>query len=186
MSIVWRERLIQPQPVDHGVVRGLCAALTGRYRFLRPVCVGHSLLGKELPVLVLTLPGPAAGVPQRVLLAAAFHGQEWLTALCALRLCEEVCGSLTAGLSMCGISLDAALRGRQIWILPMVNPDGVDVALYGSDAAGEYAPFAAAAGGDVHGLWQANARGVDINHNFNAGWEEMQALAQKNGKTAYL
>ncbi|MBQ8683125.1 MAG: M14 family metallocarboxypeptidase [Clostridia bacterium] len=174
--------MIQPQPVDHGVVRGLCAALTGRYRFLRPVCVGHSLLGKELPVLVLTLPGPAAGVPQRVLLAAAFHGQEWLTALVALGLCEDLCRAVDAGLPLCGVPVERALAGRQIWFLPMVNPDGVAIARYGSVAAGEYASFVAAAGGDTPGLWQANARGVDINHNFNAGWAEMQALMQKNGK----
>jgi g-D-glutamyl-meso-diaminopimelate peptidase len=28
--------------------------------------------------------------------------------------------------------------------------------------------------------WQANARGVDINHNFNAGWHELHKLEQKS------
>lgn len=182
MRIERLPRLVQPQPVDYGVVRGLCAALCGRYPCLRPVCVGSSLLGRELPALVLT--AEAHPHPQRVLIAAAFHGQEWLTALCALRLCEEMCIALTADLTLCDIAVGRALQGRQIWFLPLVNPDGVHIARYGSAAAGEYASFVAQAGGDTHGLWQANARGVDINHNFNAGWAEMQALAQKNGKTA--
>ena len=181
MKITWCDRLVQPQPVDYGTVRGLCTALCGRYRCLRPVCVGHSLLGRELPALVLS-PPRMTGQPRRVLFAAAFHGQEWLTALGALALCEELCRALAAGLPLCDVPVDRALEGRQIWFLPMVNPDGVEIARRGSAAAGEYASFVETAGGDVPGLWQANARGVDINHNFNAGWEEMQALLQKNSQ----
>ena len=180
MHIGMQPRLVTPQPVDYGVVRGLCAALCGRYSFLRPMCVGRSVLGREIPALMLST-GPA---DRQVLLAAAFHGQEWLTALFALRLCEELCGAVRAGLPLCGIPLRRALKGRQIWFVPLVNPDGVEIARYGSGAAGGYAASAVEAGADTPGLWQANARGVDINHNFNAGWEEMQALAQKNGKTS--
>ncbi len=180
MDIVWQDTLTHAQRTDYGVVRGLCTALCARYPFLRGAVAGHSLLGRELPILVLSPTGEP--IRERVLLAAAFHGQEWLTALCALRLCEEICLTLKGGLSLCGIPLHRALRGRQLVFFPMVNPDGVQIALYGSAAAGEYAAFVREHGGDTHGLWQANARGVDINHNFNAGWKEMQALAEKNGK----
>lgn len=178
MHIGIQRRLVEPQPVDYGVVRGLCTALCGRYAHLRCVPVGHSLLGREIPALVLS---PEGG-KQRVLMAAAFHGQEWLTALWTLRLCEELCHALRSGLPLCGIPVDRALCDRQIWFVPLVNPDGVEIARYGSGAAGMYAAAAAATGADIPGLWQANARGVDINHNFNAGWEEMQVLAQKSEK----
>ena len=178
MRIGIQRRLVEPQPVDYGVVRGLCTALCGRYSALRYVPLGHSALGREIPALVLT---PKDG-DQRVLLAAAFHGQEWLTALWTLRLCEEVCRALRSGLPLCGVPMERALGDRQIWFVPLVNPDGVEIARYGSSAAGMYAAAAAATGADIPGLWQANARGVDINHNFNAGWEEMQVLAQKSGK----
>lgn len=183
MQIHIRQRLVQAQPVDAGTVISLCAALSGRYSFLHPAMIGRSVLERDLPALVLTPPGGAGAAPRRVLVAAAFHGQEWLTALCALRLCEEVCAALEAGVRLCGLPVERAIQGRQIWFVPLVNPDGVQIARYGSREAGPYAAQAAAAGGDTPGLWQANARGVDINHNFNAGWEEMQALAQKNGKT---
>ena len=178
MRIGARGRLVTPQPVDYGVVRSLCTALRGRYAQLRPACIGRSVLGRELPALVLS----TGGSDQRVLMAAAFHGQEWLTSLCALRLCEELCQAVQVDLTLCDIPVTRALRGRQIWFVPMVNPDGVEIARYGSAAAEAYAASAAAGGADIPGLWQANARGVDINSNFNAGWTEMQALAQKNGK----
>ena len=178
MRIGVQGRLVTPQPVDYGVVRGLCAALCGRYPALHPTVVGRSVLGREIPALVLS----TGGTGQPVLMAAAFHGQEWLTALCALRLCEELCTALRARMPLCGVPIHRALRDRQIWFVPLANPDGVEIARYGSEAAGPYAPSAAAAGADIPCLWQTNARGVDINHNFNAGWAQMQALAQKNGK----
>ncbi len=182
MQINRRYPLVQAQPVDSAVVRGLCTALQGRYTFLRYTVAGHSLLGKEIPALVLVPPGSPLHDPSRVLVAAAFHAQEWLTSLCALRLCEELCAALRAGLPLRGLPLEAAMDGRQIWFVPLVNPDGVAIARYGAEAAGPYAAMAARMGADTPGLWQANARGVDINHNFNAGWQEMQALAQKKGK----
>lgn len=170
-------RLVRPQPIDYGVTRGLVATLRGRYACLRSTVIGHSLLRREIPALVL---GEDADV--RVLMAAAFHGQEWMTTLCALRLCEEMCSHLRAELPMCGMSLLRALHGRQVWFVPLANPDGVEIARYGSFAAGAYAATAAGLGADIPGRWRGNAHGVDINSNFNAGWAEMQVLAEKSGK----
>lgn len=171
-------RLTRPQPMDDGVVRGLVTALCGRYGYLRPVVIGRSVLGRELTAVVLS----TSAAREQVLMAAAFHGQEWLTALCALRLCEEMCSHLRADLTLCGVPLARALRGRAVWFVPLVNPDGVEIARTGSIAAGAYAATAAKMGADIPGLWRGNARGVDINSNFNAGWAQMQALAQKSGK----
>ncbi len=181
MDVHWQETLAVPQVADYAAVRGLCAALCGRYPFLRAAVAGNSVCGRELPLLLLSLPD-GEPITSRVLIAAAFHAQEWLTALCALRLCEEVCLALKSGLSLCGVSLRRALRGRQVVFFPMVNPDGVEIALRGSGVADDYTALVRQAGGDTAGLWQANARGVDINHNFNAGWEEMQVLCEKSGK----
>lgn len=177
MHIGVQGRLVRPQPVDVGVVRGLCTALCGRYPCLHSAVIGRSLLGREITALVL-----GEDTDTRVLMAAAFHGQEWLTALCSLRLCEEMCSHLRADLPLCGVSLTRALQGRQVWLVPLANPDGVEIARYGSVAAGAYAATAARLGADIPGLWRGNARGVDVNSNFNAGWAEMQALAQKSGK----
>ena len=176
-----QETLTRPGTTDHGRVTALCRALCARYPALRPVTIGRSVLGRQIEALVLTPPDGVTGDRQRVLLAAAFHAQEWLTALCALRLCEDVCRAQAAQLPLCGVRPDAALREREVWFVPMVDPDGVQIAIDGSRAADGFAAAAAALGADTPGLWQANVRGVDINHNFNAGWARMQEAAQKNG-----
>lgn len=161
--------LTAAQPIDSAAVHTLCTALAHRYpTILRHTPIGHSLCGRPIDALTVS---PPDAINDRVLVAAAFHGQEWLTALAALRLAEDIARGLHARLTICGIPLRQALRGRQVTLVPLVNPDGVDIARHGSAAAGEYAPLAAALGADTPALWQANARGVDINHNFNAGWD---------------
>ncbi len=161
--------LTAAQPIDSAAVHTLCTALAHRYpTILRHTPIGHSLCGR--PIHSLTI-APPDGVRERVVIAAAFHGQEWLTALVALRLAEDIARGMHARLTLCGIPIRDALRGRQVTILPLVNPDGVDIARHGSSAAGDYAALVSSLGGDIPAKWQANARGVDLNHNYNAGWD---------------
>ena len=169
------ERLTQPQIMDHSTVTQLLHSLCARYRFFGMAPIGRSVLGR--PIYSLTL---GNGL-QRVLMAAAFHGQEWLTALVCLRLCEEIADSLESGNALVGWDMRRALRDRCIVWVPLVNPDGVQIAIHGAQGAGEHADMVRVAGGDIQGRWQANACGVDINHNFNAGFAELQQAEREKG-----
>lgn len=167
------------QPMDHGIVSGMVSALATRYPFLYVAPIGHSVLGRKLWGMTL------GGGRNRVLMAAAFHGQEWMTAWVCLRLCEELCRALSTDQKLSEWDIRRAMSGRGIVFVPMVNPDGVEIALHGSHVAGEHRAAVHDAGGDVPGRWQANANGVDINHNFNAGWEELQQQEAKKGITGF-
>lgn len=163
------------QSMDYGAVCGLVQALTARYRFLCAAPIGNSVCGRRLWGLTL------GNGRHRVLMAAAFHAQEWLTSLVCLRLCEELCEALERDNDLSGWDVRRALSGRQAVFVPLVNPDGVEIALHGADTVGNRAGAVRAAGGEQAGRWQANANGVDINHNFNAGWEKLQQAEQQNG-----
>ena len=164
-----------PQPADCGAVRGMIYALRWRYRFLNALPVGRSALGRELYALTV------GGGKEKVLYAAAFHAQEWITSLVLLRLCEEICEALACDGVLADMDMRAALADRSLVLLPQINPDGVEIALHGAVSAGCFASEVARLGGDTPGLWQANARGVDINHNFNAGWPQLQAMEEEKG-----
>lgn len=151
--------------VDAASISEMVYALRAQYRFLNVLPIGHSALGKPIYALVL------GDSRERVLYAAAFHAQEWITSLILLRLCERICHTLRVGERLADIDLRRALGGRGLMFVPLVNPDGVDIARHGAAAAGLYEPEVYRLGGDVYGKWQANARGVDLNHNFAAGWE---------------
>ncbi len=167
--------LTQPQPMDAAAVERMIRSVCAQYRCLGTMPIGSSVLGR--PIRAVTL----GRGPQSVLMAAAFHGQEWLTALVCLRLCEEIADAVCNGRPLVGWDMRRALRERRVVWVPMVNPDGVEIALHGSAAAQRFAETVRRAGGDRPGYWQANARGVDINHNFNAGWLILQQAERKKG-----
>ncbi len=169
------EYLTRPQAIDYGTVSQLLNSLCARYPFFGAVPIGCSVLGRSVCGLTF------GKGEERVLMAAAFHGQEWLTSLICLRLCEEIGEAIRTGLPLSGWNMRRALRDRQIVWVPLVNPDGVEIAVHGSATAGDYAEAVRRNGGDVHGQWQANARGVDINHNFNAGFAELQQAEREKG-----
>lgn len=167
--------LTQPHEMDHGAVSQLVCALCRRYRFFGAVPIGGSVLGR--PLWAMTL----GNGEKQVLMAAAFHAQEWLTSLICLRLCEDIGETLRTGKPLEGWNLRRALYDRKLVFVPQVNPDGVEIALHGADSAGEYADLVRTHGGDTAGQWQANARGVDINHNFNAGFQKLQQAEREAG-----
>lgn len=166
---------IRPQRADAGAVQGMLRTLGHEYPFLRVIPVGGSVLGREIPAIVLEKG------EQTVVMAAAFHGQEWITSLVLLQLCGDICAAMAAGQRLAGLDIRRAAAGRRLVLVPQVNPDGVEIALHGAASAGRFAPAVARLGGNRPGLWQANARGVDINHNFPAGWKALHKMEKEKG-----
>ena len=137
MYIGVQGRLVRPQPVDDGAIRGLCAALCGRYANLRRVVLGHSRQGAEIPALVLSAPP----IERRVLMVATHP-----TALYILRLCEEMGAHLRADLPLCQVPLRRALTGRQVWFVPL----SYDVTYHSTAGRAELQPLAQKCGGFCH------------------------------------
>ena len=68
-------------------------------------------------------------------------------------------------------------------IVPCVNPAGTEIALRGALGAGDYKNLVQNVCGGDTARWQANARGVDLNHNYSSGWEELHVNERQNGIT---
>ena len=157
--------ITKPKEMTAENQRKMIFSLKKAYPMLRVGVIGKSLCQRGIFSLSI------GKSENPLLIAAAFHGQEWLTSLLALRfaellLCSKTCGAPLWGISAAGIT-------REVIIIPCVNPDGVEIALHGSDAALKYKPLVEDVAENTR-KWQANARGVDINHNFNAGWCELK------------
>lgn len=135
-------------------------ALTAQYSFLRKYSIGKSIFGKELPVLRL-----GAG-EHRVLFVGAHHGLERITAAMLLRYVEEYCRAYEEQGELGCCSSSYLFQTRSIYVLPLLNPDGVELAMDGTEE---------------HAAWQSNGRGVDLNHNYNAGWQEYKRLERRAG-----
>ncbi len=141
--------------------------LCEKYNFIRRDIIGKSLCGRDITALTI------GNRQRRALYAAAFHGMEWLNTLFMLRFCEELAFAYKNMECANGINVFSQLQKHGITIIPCVNPDGVEIEINGSKSCPKYKKLIDSAASDTK-LWQANARGIDLNHNFNAGWKELK------------
>lgn len=162
-------------PPTYEKVQTTICRLQKTYPELKVFPIGKSVLGREINALCI-------GNPMRAtVLVGATHGLEWLTTLLLIRFCEDILHGLATGNTVSDIDVRKALRRRSLVIIPCLNPDGVEISLRGRDGACQQADHVEAiCGGDFH-LWQANANGVDLNHNFDAGWCVLRELEQESG-----
>ena len=149
-----------------------------RYEFLDVFPIGQSLLGR--PILATRI----GARNNNVLYVAGFHGSERLTVLLMLIFLEEYCNALENNLSFTISSARNALFGKSIIVVPCINPDGYEISRIGSSAAGAQASVIQQINGNNNiKYWNANARGVDINHNFDAGFDLMKEIERADGIT---
>jgi len=161
--------------------KNMCSAISylkSEYPDLKVFPIGASVLGREITALSIGNPMNAT------LFVGATHGLEWLTTLLLLRFCEEVLEGLRTGAPVSEIDVGKALRNRSLVLIPCLNPDGVEIALNGEEGALHKGDFVEELCGGNYKLWQANANGVDINHNFDAGWCILKELEQASGITS--
>lgn len=137
------------------------------------VCASKSLCERNIYAINI---GNVINNP--VLFVGAFHGMEWLTALLLFKFSETVCHSLAGNKTLRGINIEKFLSKRGLTIIPCLNPDGVEISLHGPDAACRYQNLVSSVSPDTTSNWQANARGVDLNHNFDADWKNLHLLEQ--------
>lgn len=124
------------------------------------VCsIGKSVRGRELICITL------GGGKDCVLIVGVHHGMERITAGIALRFARDIAKG-----AVWGDDTARVLSERCIYIVPMLNPDGAEIALGRTDENERYM-LSQMRGGDRLEYWQANARGVDLNHNYDAGFE---------------
>ncbi len=169
------ERIIKNTDYTYNKMRSAIRELCEKYPFIEVFYIGQSCMGREIPAIKI---GKSDDI---CLYAGAFHGSESLTTTALLMFCEDLCESLLNETNFGGIKINKAYEKKSLIIVPRVNPDGCEISLCGATAAGAYAKeIKRISGGDtLH--WNANLRGVDINHNFAAGWKELRQAEKSAG-----
>lgn len=154
--------------------------LAAAYPFLRTGIIGATAQGRPLRTLVI------GSGPRRVIYTAAHHANEWITALVLLKFAEDLAQAIETGGSIYGIPASDIAQAATIYMVPMVDPDGVDLvvgAIQPGSAAYEDArriadtfPFIPFPNG-----WKANLAGVDLNLQYPAGWLQAREIKFMQG-----
>jgi g-D-glutamyl-meso-diaminopimelate peptidase len=146
--------------------------LKARYPFLETGIAGKSVLDKNLYYIRI------GRGPTEVFYNGAHHSLEWITSPLLMKFIENFSTAYSQGRSIRGYNLQNIFNTSSIYIVPMVNPDGVNLVLEGLKPDNPYydellrwndtgLPFSR--------VWNANIRGVDLNRNYPASWAEAKA-----------
>lgn len=129
--------------------------------------LGHSSDSRQIVEVLL---GKKAAA-YHVLIHAAIHGREYMNTALVMRQIRE--------------SLSESYQDICFHVVPMVNPDGVTICQEGIKGIRDLllrerllqcwrreGQPSHVCQKDYFRIWKANARGVDLNRNFDAGWQE--------------
>ena len=169
-------------PTTHALCEETILQLVQTYPFLRTEVLTETARGRNLRALII------GHGPRKLLYSAAWHGNEWITTPILLKFAEDFAQAIEYDGQIFGVDATALAEAATITLVPMVNPDGVDLVTGGiSPEASSYqnAQEIAAAFPDIPfpDGWKANLNGVDLNLQFPAGWLQAREIKFLQGYT---
>ena len=103
------------------ILRSNIEQLRNRYNFLRIGNIGYSVLGRTIPYIKI-----GSGTKE-VMYSGAIHANEWITAVVLMKFVEDFARAYENNGFIYGYSAREIFNNVTIYIVPMVNPDGVDL-----------------------------------------------------------
>ena len=152
------------------------------YPFCRWELLTTTAFGRPVPALVM------GGGPRRVMYSAAHHANEWITSLVLLHFAQQLAEAIAANGQIFGVSGRRIAEQATIYLVPMVDPDGVDLVVgeiqpgqtqydQAKQLAQNYPAIPFPEG------WKANLLGVDLNLNYPALWLTAREIKFSQGFT---
>ena len=149
--------------------------LKEQYPFLQTESAGKSILGKDIPFVKI-----GRGTKE-VFYSASIHANEWITSLILLEFLHEYCAAIQNNSTIKGFFASHLFESVSIYIMPIVNPDGVNLVTGTLPSSSESYKQAQEIANNFPNIpfpagWKANIRGVDLNLQFPAGWQNARQI----------
>ena len=126
--------------------------------------------------------------PRKVIYSASHHANEWITSLVLLKYAEELAQAIRDGGRIGGQDARALSDAVTIYMVPMVDPDGVDLVVGAIQPGNIQYDLAQRLAADYPAIpfpdgWKANLLGVDLNLQYPAGWLQAREIKFSQGYT---
>lgn len=151
-----------------------------REEYLKQNALTYIPLGKTL--LSKTVDCYKIGRGKRSILAVgAHHALEYITASSLYAFIDFLLENSTRPRTYFGTSPDFILKLYSFYIVPALNCDGIEMHLHPKEKNVLSERQRRLDFGEGFTRWQANARGVDLNHNYGFGFDEYKRIEEKEG-----
>lgn len=162
--------------LDYQSMMNRLIELVRENEMLRLSYIGNSIMARPIPLITVG----DVGAQKSVLYVSTHHATENICTSVLIKFLYELSEACKRHEKCCGINLDFLFKTRKIYIVPMLNPDGVEYRLNGTDELNPlYERVMKYSNGGDFAKWNANARGVDLNHNYDAYFYEYKALEKE-------
>ena len=149
--------------------------LDGKYENIKTSIIARSILSRPIEAYFI-------GEGKRyILVFASHHALESVTTNIAFLLIDYILQKSIEG-KINGVDCKLLLSKYSFIIVPCVNPDGIELRVNGASDSILRDRQMRMSGGDFSS-WQANARGVDLNHNYDFGFTEYKRIEGEMGIT---
>ena len=169
-------------PITSARNDALVAQLAEKYPFIHTGLLTRTAFGRPIPTLVM------GSGPRRVLFTASHHANEWITSYILLKFAEELAEAFQSGGTVYGVSARNILNAATIYMVPMVDPDGVDLVTGAIEPGTLEYEIARRLSENYPQIpfpdgWKANLMGVDLNLQYPAGWLQARQIKFSQGFT---
>ena len=170
------------EPITSASCDAMIGAIAQKYPFCRTEMVTWTAFSRPVRALII------GNGPRRVLYTAAHHANEWITSLILLEFAREYAAAIANNGMVYGIPAHLIQRNTTVYLVPMVDPDGVDLVtgaippgtdsyIFARELAANYPQIPFPEG------WKANLFGVDLNLQYPAGWLRAREIKFSQGYT---
>ena len=109
------------KPYSYFLMRQNLITLNSTFPFINVQIVGNSVLGKNIYVIKL------GKGKKKVFYSASYHANEWITSILLKKFIENYSDSYISNGKLYNYSVHKLFNDVSIYIMPIVNPDGVDL-----------------------------------------------------------
>ncbi len=169
-------------PITAASCNRMILELAETYPFIRTELLTATAFQRPIRTLVI------GRGPRKVLYTAAHHANEWITALVLLQFAEELAEAIRTDGSVFGVGARLIDQTATIYMVPMVDPDGVDLVVGAIGPGDIQYDLAQRLAQDYPAIpfpegWKANLLGVDLNLQYPAGWLQAREIKFSQGFT---
>ena len=169
-------------PMTSDLCQQTILKLLDTYPFFRSEVLTTTAYGRPVQTLVI------GEGDRNVLYSASHHANEWITTPVLLKFAEELAQAIQLDKTFYNYNPRDILEAVTIHMVPMVNPDGVDLVTGAIAPASPEYDAAESISGDFPDIpfpdgWKANLLGVDLNLQYPAGWLQAREIKFSQGFT---